>query len=191
MKGWLLGIVVLILLSIVASIGYILWRRRLKQTSGGVECTPSSSFMQCLKNGNQAGIESVYDSSVPSPATTLQIKYFSKTLGYPWCIPTRYALRYVNESGGYGPLSEWSDSVVASKKSDSGCSSNVPQLEVVNSNGLLNTYPIINVHRQRQNDEGDGWDEDELVGYLLPYINQYIDIDNPNMSGEIQRCKGC
>lgn len=183
----LLPILSLILLFLIGLIIFGLWWFKFRKVNQGNVCVPEQ-FTTCLENGNTAYIENTYDPTIPPPATSLKIKFFNKTLGYPWCIPTQYAIRYV-DGDNYGPLSEWSDQVVATQSSDSGCSSNVPQMELTDSDGILPQYKNINVHRRIIKDGVP--QKDEIVGQLLPIINMFIDTNNPNENGDIIKCIGC
>ncbi len=177
----ILGMISLILMLVIG--GAIWWF--LIRTPAPPKCTPPSDNLTCLTTGNLAAIEDKFDSKIPTPSTTLKVTNFGAAGGAPWCISTYYALRYVDGSGKFGDLGDWSSEVIATKKSSpGGCEANLPKLEPKKS--VLSGYNI-NIHRQQ--DKLNKSDEGEIIGMLSD--NFFIDANNPNSDFIKSICKGC
>lgn len=158
-------------------------------------CVATQPNTACTSSGVIAAIEKLYDDSMPSPITSLKLISFNASASFaPWCIPSFYAIRFVDTAGNYGNLSQWYGPVVAgSAVIPGGCSANVPLLSVIDKDDPnLNKY-YVNVHRQdnilNENSEGT------IVGMLYGEIYSFIDdpSTNPNSDFSIYPCKahGC
>ena len=107
-------------------------------------------------------------------------------------MPSFYAIRLVDDNGNFGPLSEWSEPVVASPTAiPGGCASNQITLELQNPSAIDQKIYYANVHRQDgvldQNSDGN------IVGMFLDGVNFFVDdpLSNPNGQYQEQTCTGC
>lgn len=190
-------IIGIFLISIVAFTAFSIWwwvfRKPLPPPTK--TCVATQPNTACTSNGIVAAIEKLYDDSMPSPITSLKLNSFNASASFaPWCMPSFYAIRFVDEEGNYGDLSEWYGPVVASSSVvPGGCSANVPLLSVIDkSDPNLSKY-YTNVHRQDnvldENSEGT------IMGMLYSDIYSFIDdpATNPNSDFSIYPCKahGC
>ena len=184
-------------ISIVAFVAFSIWwwffRRRPDPNSR--VCVATQPGTACTSNGVVAAIEKLYDDSMPSPITSLKLSSFNASASFaPWCIPSFYAIRFVDTDGNYGDLSEWYGPVVASSSVLPGqCSANVPLLTVIDKDDPSLSKYYTNVHRQDnildENSEG------AIVGMLYGEVYSFIDdpATNPNSDFSIYPCKayGC
>ena len=155
------------------------------------KCQATQPDLTCLSNNVLAAIEKTYDSTMPTPLSTLSLWSFGAvTQLAPWCIPSYYAVCFVDKEGNYGPLSSWTPPIVASPSViPGGCSANVPFLQIENTlDPNLKKY-YVNVHRQDQhlNTASEG----NIVGMLDDF---YKFVDDPKTNPNInytQKCKEC
>lgn len=185
----ILGIVSLLLM---IGIGGAVWWFFIRSPSAP-QCKPPSDNLTCLTTGNLAAIEDKLSKKVETPSQTLIISKFGAAGGAPWCIPTWYALRYIDGDGNYGDLGPWSSEVVAGKHvSGGGCSANLPQLEPENIITFASQSSGYNTNIHRQYQKLDTSSEGEIVGMLN---DEYFYIDqtsnNPNYDYIKSVCKGC
>lgn len=171
------------------------WLIRKPSTPTGLSCVAKQKGTTCLQNGFLAAIEKTNDDSMPTPSGSLKLLNFDYNYQYPpWCIPSFYAIRYVDDEGNFGELSQWFGPVVSQPTATpGGCWANIPNLIAQDlQDPNLGKY-YANVHRQDTtlDESSDG----RIVGMLENVSYQFIDDpkSNPNADGKISYCKnyGC
>ena len=129
--------------------------------------------------------------TLPPPQPYL-LNFTQASQGAPWCVPTWYALRYVDSATGeYGPLSAWTRSPVVAGStltaqacphgkcyfSDNGvvtppgpgtCTFSTPVVGVVEALQYSPETDGVWVNVHRQSTTLDPSSEGTIVGYLLP-----------------------
>lgn len=171
------------------------WFIRKPPLPKAIKCNATEKGTLCLDNGFIVAMESTTDDSMPNPTGSLKLLNFDYNSEFPpWCIPSFYAIRYVDKEGNYGQLSSWFGPVVSEPTANpGGCFANLPNLVAQDlQDPNLDKY-YINVHRQdlNLNETSEG----RVVGMLEPITYGFIDdpSSNPNADGKIMFCKnyGC
>ena len=159
----------------------------------GQQCKAVDPGTICLSTGVLAAVESQFDSSIPTPVTTLKLDSFNMVTGYaPWCIPSFYAIRFIDQDGNYGGMSDWFGPIVAGKSTkQGGCMANLPYLKLDDASDPNIGKYYANVHRQDGTLDKDS--DGTVMGMLYSKVNTFIDspATGPNSSYTVTPCKGC
>ena len=187
----IMGIIALTSISFVVFGIWWFFIRRPSQAPQIIQCdTREDPSLSCLSNGIAYKTERQLSTQIPKPDTTLKLTSFTFSPQFaPWCIPSYYAIRYVDNKGNYGEFSDWMGPVVAGINAvPDGCNANTPTFTVTSkSDSNLNKYTV-NIHRQ--DGEWNKKSEGEIVGMLYPKILEFIDdpSTNPNSKYTVFPC---
>ncbi|ALX27507.1 hypothetical protein GMAR_ORF133 [Golden Marseillevirus] len=175
----IIALVVLFVVGVIAFFGIFRFEKDWKPTIPPWE-NPDGSFKEVK-----------FDQTIPTPENSPVLAQFGKADNNQplWCIPTWYAVRYVDQNGNYGKLGPWSQEIVSSCSVPglgcNGCNSFLPIISIPSS---LPQYSA-NVHRQSKTFHPD--DEGKIVGSFSPASNGWIFIDSENPNKDYAYCSGC
>lgn len=171
--------VVLVIVVVIAAIGIFFSKDNWKPK------------LQPWENSNGSYKETKLDKTIPTPTVKPTLSQFGKADNNQplWCIPSWYAIRYVDKNGNYSDLGPWSEKVVSSCSvpglNCNGCNSFLPMLSIPSADSRFSA----NVHRQTQAFHPDI--EGDLIGAFFPASNGWIFIDNNNPNTDGSYCGSC
>ena len=191
----IIAIVAIVLLVFITFTIWWWFIRKPSTTPSKSTCTATEKNTICLSNGVVAAVENQFDENIPTPLSSLVLNSFSASYDYaPWCIPSFYAIRFVDTNGNYGPLSGWYGPIVASSSTNpGGCGANIPYFRIQDATDPNIKKYYVNVHRQDK--ELDETNDGMIIGMVYKDLNTFIDdpSTNPNANYSEYPCKdgGC